>query len=102
MGQQIGPSAPVVDPLPASVKAEELVPSGPVGNERSEVLPARTTHFWGFALVGLQLALILLVVCNYEVGSRIHFFPVLCVAVGGFLVHACLPPRFRLGFFCLL
>ncbi|QJW95526.1 hypothetical protein FTUN_3075 [Frigoriglobus tundricola] len=64
-------------------------------------VPRRGT-FWGYALVALQLALILLIVRTYEVGSRLHFFPVLCVAAGGFLVHAALPPRFRLAFFCFL
>src|SRR5262245_10745 len=56
----------------------------------------------GFVLVAVQLALVLLVVRNYEIGARLHFFPVFCIAVGGFLVHACLPGRFRLAFFCLL
>lgn len=102
MGQHNGtPSSVAADPLPASGKEQELAPGRPADNGRSDAPPART-RFLGFAAVGLQLALILLVVRNYEVGSRLHFFPVLCVAVGGFLVHACLPPRFRLGFFCLL
>jgi hypothetical protein len=62
----------------------------------------RFANHWGYTLVALQLALILLIVRNYEIGSRLHFFPVLCVAAGGFLVHICLPARFRLGFFCVL
>ncbi len=64
--------------------------------------PAGATPLWGVAAVGLQLALVLLIVHQYEVASRLHFFPVLAVAIGGFAVHVCLPPRFRLGFFCLL
>lgn len=55
-----------------------------------------------FAAVGLQLALILLVVHRFDVGAQLHFFPVLCIAVGGFVVHAWLPARFRAWFFCLL
>ena len=71
-------------------------------HEPSATAAPRRPAFWGFALVALQLALILLIVYTYEVGSRLHFFPVLCVAAGGFVVHAALPPRFRLAFFCLL
>jgi hypothetical protein len=55
-----------------------------------------------FAIVGLQLALVLLVVYRFDVGAQNHFFPVLCIAVGGFLVHAWLPARLRAAFFCLL
>jgi hypothetical protein len=63
---------------------------------------APANRLGGFALVGLQLALILLFVYRFEIAARNHFFPVLCLAAGGFLVHAGLPARFRLGFFCLL
>ena len=54
-------------------------------------------NHWGIAAVVLQLALILLIVHFYEVASRLHFFPVFCAAVGGFVVHSCLPHRFRLS-----
>ncbi|MBP3954398.1 hypothetical protein J8F10_03720 [Gemmata sp. G18] len=62
----------------------------------------RAAAVGGLALVAAQLVLVLLVVRDYEVGYRLHLFPVLCVAAGGWLVHAALPPRFRLAFFCLL
>ncbi len=55
-----------------------------------------------FALVGVQLAIILLVVKQYEIEEQRHFFPVLCLAVAGYVVHSCLPPRVRCGFFVLL
>jgi hypothetical protein len=65
--------------------------------------PLRSTgRLWGYAAVGLQLALVLLIVRRYDVAARNHFFPVLCVAVGGFAVHTCLPSRLRLAFFGLL
>src|SRR6185369_7515052 len=57
----------------------------------SEPRPAApTTAPGGLALVAVQLALVLLVVRNYEIGSRLHFFPVQCVAGAGWLVHVCL------------
>src|SRR5436305_4773372 len=62
-------------------------------------LPARVR---AFALVCLQLGLILLVVHRFDVESEKYFFPVLCLAAGGFAVHAWLPRRFRAGFFTLL
>src|SRR5213082_2020205 len=62
-------------------------------------LPARVR---AFALVCLQLGLILLVVHRFDVESEKYFFPVLCLAAGGFVVHAWLPRRFRPGFFVLL
>jgi hypothetical protein len=99
MGQQNGTSSSVVGSHLGST--EEPAPDRPADNGRSEVLPPRT-QFWGFAAVALQLVLILLVVRNYEVAYRLHFLPVLCVVVSGFLVRAGLPARFRLGFFCLL
>jgi hypothetical protein len=55
-----------------------------------------------FALVCVELALVLLVVHTFDIEAQKHFFPVLCLAVGGFVVHAWLPRRFRTGFFCLL
>lgn len=54
------------------------------------------------ALIGLQLALILAVVYRLDVAAQNHFFPVLCIAVGGFLVRAWLPAHLRAAFFCLL
>lgn len=64
--------------------------------------PRSTVRPWGYAAVGLQLGLVLLIVHRYDVAVRNHFFPVFCAAAGGFVVHHCLPPRFRLAFFCLL
>jgi hypothetical protein len=55
-----------------------------------------------FAVVALQLALVLFVVHRFDIGAPNHFFPVLCIAVGGFVVHAWLPARFRAAFFSLL
>ncbi len=55
-----------------------------------------------FALVALQLALILLTVHLFKIEPNLPFLAVLCLAAGGFLVHTWLPRRFRLAFFCLL
>jgi hypothetical protein len=56
----------------------------------------------GFLLVAVQLALVLAVVWLFEIAERSHFFAVACLAAGGYLVHAWLPPRLRAPFFCLL
>lgn len=53
-------------------------------------------------VVGAQLGLILLIAYTFEVAARIHFFPVLCLSVAGFLVHVWLPERLRPAFFPLL
>ena len=55
-----------------------------------------------FLLVVLQLALILAIVYRFDLAAQNHLFPILCLAAGGFLVHAWLPPRVRLPFFVLL
>jgi hypothetical protein len=55
-----------------------------------------------FLVVAGQLLLILAVIYLFDVEGRRYFFPVMCLAVGGFVVHAWLPARFRLGFFTLL
>src|SRR4051812_11546729 len=64
--------------------------------------PPAVSRVTGFLVVGLQLALVLVVVHLFEGAERNHFFPVLCLAAGGFAVHAWLPPRWRAPFFCLL
>src|SRR5262245_18035967 len=55
-----------------------------------------------FAVIAFELALMLVVINHFEVLSRNHLFALLCMVGGGFVVHAWLPARFRLGFFCLL
>jgi len=55
-----------------------------------------------FVLVLIELALILLAVYLFKIEPNLPFLTVLCLAAGGFLVHAWLPPQFRLAFFCLL
>src|SRR5262249_40162110 len=55
----------------------------------------------GFLLVAVQLALVLVVVNRFDVAERNHFFPVLCVAVAGYLVLVCFPSRFGLRFSAL-
>lgn len=55
-----------------------------------------------FALICLQLALIVLIVHLFEIETRKRFVAVLGLAAGGFVVHAWLPRRFRPGFFVLL
>src|SRR5262249_44012663 len=55
-----------------------------------------------FAPVGLELALGLIVVHRFEFAAQIYSSPVLALAAGGFVVHAWLPARLRVAFFCLL
>ncbi len=55
-----------------------------------------------FVLVCLQLALILLLVHRFDIESQKHFFPVLCLAAGGFVIHSWLPGRWRSWFFTAL
>src|SRR3954451_16784560 len=74
----------------------------PAANMTAEPVGGRRRQLGGFLLVAVQLALVLVVVRRFDVAERNHFFPVLCVAVVGYLVHAWLPVRLRLGFFALL
>ena len=53
------------------------------------------------ALTSLQLALVLLVIYQYQLESR-TFFRVMLLGAVGFVVHALLPLRYRLSFFVLL
>src|SRR5262249_2769265 len=46
--------------------------------------------------------LILAVIQQYEIEATKSLFPVLCLAVAGFVVHVWLPRRFRITFFVLL
>jgi hypothetical protein len=62
----------------------------------------RLGRFAGLLLVAGQLALVLAVVRLFDIAGRNHFFAVMCIAAGGFLIHAWLPARWRGPFFCLL
>jgi hypothetical protein len=55
-----------------------------------------------FAVVSTQMTLVLLLVWSFGIEEQKHFFSVLCLAAGGFVVHAWLPERLRAGFFALL
>lgn len=55
-----------------------------------------------FTLVGLELALIVWVVHCFHIEGTTLFFRVLCLAAGGFLIHAWLPRPWRAAFFALL
>src|SRR5262245_57397878 len=94
--------SPVVAP-PAD--AESLPDHGPgraAAGTPEDVTQTFRSRLRGYALVCLELALVLIVVSRYEVAARIHFFPILCLAVGGFLIHYWLPPRLKAPFFGLL
>lgn len=73
--------------------------ASPVLAGETEGSPGRVV---GFLLVAVQLGLILAIVSLFDVARRNHFFPVLCLAVGGYLVHAWLPALWRAPFFCVL
>lgn len=57
--------------------------------------------FKTIALVSVQLALVLLVIQQFQLESR-TFFQVMLLASGGFVIHALLPPAYRLFVFTLL
>src|SRR5579875_221045 len=62
-----------------------------------------TVHNLGtFTLILFELVLILWVVYLFEIEPRRHFLAVLCLAIGGFAIHAWLPRRWRAAFFVLL
>src|SRR5262245_2192169 len=61
----------------------------------------KAPSLWRLALVGIQLALILLVIWRYQLESR-TFFNVMALGCVGFMVHAFLPAQYRLGFFAAL
>jgi len=56
----------------------------------------------GILLVLAQLGLLAGLVRLYEVEQQRHFFPLLCLLIGGFAVHAVLPSRWRMLFFAVL
>src|SRR5688572_20487290 len=66
---------------------------------RAHALPHRDLR--SIAIVAAQLVLVLLVVQQFQLESR-TFFHLMLLASAGFVVHALLPLRYRLGFFALL
>jgi hypothetical protein len=80
---------------------EHAITSDPSTPTRSAAVaaPPRTGKF---LLLMIQLGLVAGVVYLFAIERRGHFFPVLCVLIGGFAVHAWLPAKYRLGFFALL
>lgn len=62
---------------------------------------ARFPGFLRFALLVVELALILLVIDQFQIENR-AFGRLMTLACGGFLVHTWLPVRLRLPFFTLL
>jgi len=55
-----------------------------------------------FLLLLAQLVLIAAIVYLFNIEVRRHFFPVLCLIIGGFAIHFWLPIQFRLLFFAIL
>jgi len=55
-----------------------------------------------YLAIALQLGLILVVVHLFRIEQDRFFLEMLGLCTGGFLIHAGLPERFRLPFFCLL
>lgn len=76
--------------------------AAPVEDTLEQDVEPRSARLPGFLAVCLQLLLILAVVRLFDIGERNHFFFVLACAVGGFVIHAWLPTRWRLWFFSLL
>lgn len=75
-----------------------MTPSEPA----SDAVATGPGRLVGFLLVAIQLGLVLAAVRLFDVAGRNHLFPVLCLAFGGYAVHAWLPPRLRAPFFCAL
>jgi len=61
----------------------------------------RVRNLAGIALVSIQLALVLLVIHQFQLESR-TFFRVMLIGAAGFVVHSLLPLQHRLPFFTLL
>ncbi|MFO1091850.1 MAG: hypothetical protein U0992_00860 [Planctomycetaceae bacterium] len=61
--------------------------------------PVPTGGVW---VVLVQLGLLAALVRLYQVEQQRHFFPLLCLLIGGFAVHACLPATRRMGWFACL
>lgn len=55
-----------------------------------------------FALLLVELVLIAAVVHSFQIESQRHLFPVLCLTIAGFAIHAWLPGGLRFPFFALL
>jgi hypothetical protein len=62
----------------------------------------QSSRVFPFLVLCLELALLLAVVYLFDIEGPRYFLPVLGLACGGFVLHAWLPARFRLGFFALL
>jgi hypothetical protein len=76
---------------------------GPHEDSNAAAATARFTGGLGaFAVLCLQLALVLVVVHRFDIEGQNHFFAVLCLAAAGFVIHAWLPRRLRAGCFALL
>ncbi|HTU19555.1 MAG TPA: hypothetical protein VMG10_15955 [Gemmataceae bacterium] len=64
--------------------------------------PCHLVTLSSYLAVVIQLALILLTVHLFKIEPDLPFLAVMWLAAGGFVIHAWLPRRFRLAFFCLL
>ncbi len=78
------------------------VSSSPAGEDLRPAPRSAAADLSGRLVVGVQLGLFLAAVWLFEIADRHHFFPVACIAVGGFVVHSVLPVRARLTFFAAL
>src|SRR5262245_9364044 len=85
---------------PAGPPVQDVVAAG--AGAPAEAGPTVADRLRTTAIVGVELGLILVIVRSFEVAAQNHFFPVLCLAVGGFLVHAWLPVRVRPALFPLV
>lgn len=63
--------------------------------------PLSSAELWAVAFATLQLLLMLAIIRQFQLESR-TFFNVMVLCTGGFVVHALLPPRYRLFFFSLI
>ena len=70
--------------------------------KKAVAVNAGRPDLWGFALICVQLALVLLAMYAYEIEGVRGLVALLPLIFGGFIVNALLPLKFRMGFFCLV
>ena len=78
------------------------VPPKGSGDTRQPDVLTGWTRTARFLMLLLELVLVAAVVYLFNIEGQRHFFPVLCLIVGGFAIHTLLPSGYRLHFFALL
>ncbi len=80
---------------------EVKMPTNAIPSQPNSLDRPGTIRIFDFALVGVQLMLLLLLLRQFQIESA-AFLRLAALAFGGFAIHAWLPLRYRLPFFLLL